>query len=80
MSDHFDHTKGYAFYASAAEAFRQVGLETAVKTYCSVQTWGTPQMSQPIASPMASNRTIAGTRNRQASHWAVMPSPNTPAK
>lgn len=44
MSDHFKAAKGYEHYATAAEAFRQVGLETTAKVYCSVQTWGTPDM------------------------------------
>ena len=29
---------------SASDLFQQVGLETAANTYCSVQTWGTPEM------------------------------------
>jgi alkanesulfonate monooxygenase SsuD/methylene tetrahydromethanopterin reductase-like flavin-dependent oxidoreductase (luciferase family) len=44
MSEHFKSTKGYAHYASAADAFKAVGLEVAAKTYCQVQTWGTPEM------------------------------------
>jgi alkanesulfonate monooxygenase SsuD/methylene tetrahydromethanopterin reductase-like flavin-dependent oxidoreductase (luciferase family) len=44
MSDHFKEAKGYEHYASASDLFQQVGLETAANTYCSVQTWGTPQM------------------------------------
>ncbi len=43
MSDHFAKTKGYAHYASASALFREVGLEPAVKSYCGVQTWGTPE-------------------------------------
>jgi alkanesulfonate monooxygenase SsuD/methylene tetrahydromethanopterin reductase-like flavin-dependent oxidoreductase (luciferase family) len=42
LSDHFRATPGYELYADASEAFRKVGLETAVRTYCGVQTWGTP--------------------------------------
>jgi alkanesulfonate monooxygenase SsuD/methylene tetrahydromethanopterin reductase-like flavin-dependent oxidoreductase (luciferase family) len=42
LSEHFRATPGYELYANASEAFRQVGLETAVRSYCSVQTWGTP--------------------------------------
>jgi alkanesulfonate monooxygenase SsuD/methylene tetrahydromethanopterin reductase-like flavin-dependent oxidoreductase (luciferase family) len=42
MSDHFARAKGYEFYASAAELFAAVGVETAARTYCSIQTWGTP--------------------------------------
>jgi alkanesulfonate monooxygenase SsuD/methylene tetrahydromethanopterin reductase-like flavin-dependent oxidoreductase (luciferase family) len=44
MSDHFKGVGGYDHYASAAEAFKQVGLETSANVYCSVQTWGTPEM------------------------------------
>src|SRR5262249_42714681 len=44
LSDHFRHTPGYELYANASEAFRQVGLETAVRSYCGVQTWGTPEV------------------------------------
>jgi alkanesulfonate monooxygenase SsuD/methylene tetrahydromethanopterin reductase-like flavin-dependent oxidoreductase (luciferase family) len=42
MSEHFKDAKGYEFYASAAEMFAAVGVETAAQTYCQVQTWGTP--------------------------------------
>jgi alkanesulfonate monooxygenase SsuD/methylene tetrahydromethanopterin reductase-like flavin-dependent oxidoreductase (luciferase family) len=44
MSEHFKDTQGYDHYASAAEAFKAVGLETAAQVYCQVQTWGTPEM------------------------------------
>ena len=44
MSEHFKDTKGYDHYATAGEAFKAVGLETAARTYCQVQTWGTPEM------------------------------------
>jgi len=43
MSDHFKDVKGYDTYASASELFRQVGLETAARTYCSVNSYGTPE-------------------------------------
>jgi hypothetical protein len=43
MSEHFKDAKGYEHYANAADAFKAVGLEVAVKTYCGVQTWGTPE-------------------------------------
>jgi alkanesulfonate monooxygenase SsuD/methylene tetrahydromethanopterin reductase-like flavin-dependent oxidoreductase (luciferase family) len=42
MGEHFKHTKGYAHYETAADLFKQVGLETAAQGYCAVQTWGTP--------------------------------------
>jgi hypothetical protein len=44
MSEHFKDTRGYDHYANAADAFKAVGLETAAKVYCEVQTWGTPDM------------------------------------
>jgi alkanesulfonate monooxygenase SsuD/methylene tetrahydromethanopterin reductase-like flavin-dependent oxidoreductase (luciferase family) len=43
MSRHFSETPGYELYANASDLFRQVGLETAVRSYVSVQTWGTPE-------------------------------------
>lgn len=43
MGEHFKHTKGYAHYESAGDLFKQVGLETAARGYCGVQTWGTPE-------------------------------------
>jgi alkanesulfonate monooxygenase SsuD/methylene tetrahydromethanopterin reductase-like flavin-dependent oxidoreductase (luciferase family) len=42
MSEHFKHVKGYDHYATSGDLFKQVGLETAAKVYCGVQTWGTP--------------------------------------
>ena len=44
MSDHFKSAKGYEYYASSSDLFKQVGLETTANVYCSVQTWGTPEM------------------------------------
>lgn len=44
LSEHFKEVRGYDHYASAVDLFRQVGLEPSVKSYCSVQTWGTPDM------------------------------------
>jgi alkanesulfonate monooxygenase SsuD/methylene tetrahydromethanopterin reductase-like flavin-dependent oxidoreductase (luciferase family) len=43
MSDHFGSTKGYDSYASAADAFKAVGLEFAARTYCGVNSWGDPE-------------------------------------
>lgn len=43
LSEHFKHVKGYDHYASAGDLFKQVGLETAARVYCGVQTWGTPE-------------------------------------
>jgi alkanesulfonate monooxygenase SsuD/methylene tetrahydromethanopterin reductase-like flavin-dependent oxidoreductase (luciferase family) len=42
MSEHFRGTRGYDYYANASELFRAVGVEPAVKTYCSIQVKGTP--------------------------------------
>src|SRR5262249_55971349 len=42
MSEHFRATKGYELYANASDAFRAVGMEPALNTYLSIQTWGTP--------------------------------------
>jgi alkanesulfonate monooxygenase SsuD/methylene tetrahydromethanopterin reductase-like flavin-dependent oxidoreductase (luciferase family) len=44
MSDHFKEVKGYDYYATSGELFKEVGLEVAAQTYCQVQTWGTPEM------------------------------------
>jgi alkanesulfonate monooxygenase SsuD/methylene tetrahydromethanopterin reductase-like flavin-dependent oxidoreductase (luciferase family) len=42
MGDHFKDVKGYDSYATASELFRRVGLEPAARTYCSVNSYGTP--------------------------------------
>jgi len=42
MSDHFKDTRGYDSYATAADAFKAVGLEVAARAYCSVNSWGDP--------------------------------------
>ncbi len=57
MSGHFKHVKGYDHYATAGELFQQVGLETAAKVYCSVQTWGTPEM---ILEKLRARRELLG--------------------
>ncbi len=57
MSDHFKQVKGYDHYATAAELFAEVGLETAVRSYCDVQTWGTPDM---ILEKLRSRRELIG--------------------
>ncbi len=44
MSEHFKDARGYEHYATASDLFKQVGLQIAADTYCSVQTWGTPKM------------------------------------
>ena len=43
MSEHFKDVKGYDMYASAADLFRQVGVENSANVYNGIQTWGTPQ-------------------------------------
>jgi len=43
MGEHFKDTRGYDYYATSGELFKQVGLEPAAKAYCSVQTFGTPE-------------------------------------
>ena len=57
MSEHFKRAKGYEHYATAADAFRAVGLENAAKVYCSVQTWGTPEM---ILEKLRARRELLG--------------------
>jgi alkanesulfonate monooxygenase SsuD/methylene tetrahydromethanopterin reductase-like flavin-dependent oxidoreductase (luciferase family) len=57
MSEHFKHAKGYDHYASAADAFKQVGKEIAAKTYCGVQCWGTPEQ---ILEKLAWRRDLLG--------------------
>lgn len=44
MGEHFKAAKGYEHYATASDLFKQVGLEVSADVYCSVQTWGTPEM------------------------------------
>lgn len=43
LSDHFQKLPAYQMYADASQAFQLVGAEVAAKTYCNVQTWGTPE-------------------------------------
>ncbi len=57
MSDHFKEVKGYDSYASASELFRQVGLETAARGYCSVNIYGTPEQ---ILEKLRSRRELIG--------------------
>ena len=57
MSEHFQHTPGYALYANAAAAFAAVGLETALDTYVGIQTWGTPEQ---ILERFAARRELIG--------------------
>jgi len=39
---HFDGTKGYEYYASAAEMISAIGLDTMAEMYAGVNTFGTP--------------------------------------
>ena len=57
MSDHFADVGGYDSYASAAELFRQVGLETAARGYCQVNTFGTPEQ---IVEKLRARRALIG--------------------
>ncbi len=57
MGEHFTEANGYEFYASAAELFRQVGIEPAVQTYIDVQAWGTPDQ---LVEKMRTRRELLG--------------------
>ncbi len=57
MSSHFKEVKGYDYYGTAGDLFREVGLETAVETYCDVQSYGTPEQ---IAEKLRSRRELLG--------------------
>jgi alkanesulfonate monooxygenase SsuD/methylene tetrahydromethanopterin reductase-like flavin-dependent oxidoreductase (luciferase family) len=57
MSEHFKDAKGYDYYASASEMFRAVGLELAVKTYVSIQNFGTPEQ---ILDKLRARRALLG--------------------
>ncbi len=57
MGDHFAKVGGYDSYQSAADAFRQVGLEVAARAYCSVNLYGTPEQ---ILEKLARRRAIIG--------------------
>lgn len=57
MGDHFAKVGGYDSYQSAADAFRQVGLEVAARAYCSVNIYGTPEQ---IVEKLARRREIIG--------------------
>ena len=57
LGDHFKDVGGYDHYATAGDLFRQVGLETAAKVYCGVQTWGTPAM---ILEKLRARRALLG--------------------
>ena len=71
MSEHFKKAKGYEFYASSSDLFRQVGLETAARTYCSVQSWGTPEM---ILRRLEERRKLIGEFElNMIAHYGGMP-------
>jgi alkanesulfonate monooxygenase SsuD/methylene tetrahydromethanopterin reductase-like flavin-dependent oxidoreductase (luciferase family) len=57
LSEHFKDIRGYDYYASSGDLFREVGLEVAAKTYCGVQTWGTPEM---ILEKLRARRELLG--------------------
>jgi alkanesulfonate monooxygenase SsuD/methylene tetrahydromethanopterin reductase-like flavin-dependent oxidoreductase (luciferase family) len=66
MSDHFKDVGGYDNYASAAELFRTVGLETALDSYIGVQSWGTPEM---IFEKLRARRELLGEFELNAIPW-----------
>lgn len=43
MSEHFEGTKGYEFYSTAAEALKAVGAENSARIYCGIQSFGSPE-------------------------------------
>jgi alkanesulfonate monooxygenase SsuD/methylene tetrahydromethanopterin reductase-like flavin-dependent oxidoreductase (luciferase family) len=57
MSDHFKDTKGYENYATSAEVFAEVGLETAAQGYVELHTWGTPRQ---ILEKLEARRQLIG--------------------
>lgn len=57
MSDHFEKARGYEYYASTGEMFREIGLEAIVDAYLRVQTWGTPAQ---ILEHLESRRDLLG--------------------
>jgi alkanesulfonate monooxygenase SsuD/methylene tetrahydromethanopterin reductase-like flavin-dependent oxidoreductase (luciferase family) len=71
MGEHFRATPGYEMYADASELFRQVGLETAVRSYCSVQTWGTP--AQILEKLRWRRELLGGFELNLIAHYGGMP-------
>jgi len=57
MSEHFKEARGYDYYATASDLFRAVGLDLSVKTYCQIQTWGTPEQ---ILEKLRARRELLG--------------------
>ncbi len=57
MSEHFKSAKGYDYYATAGELFREVGIESSVETYCDVQSYGTPEQ---ILEKLSARRGLLG--------------------
>ena len=57
MSDHFKKAKGYEFYATSGDLFKEVGLENAAKGYCARQTFGTPDQ---ILEKLRARRELLG--------------------
>jgi len=66
MSDHFKDVKGYDSYATASELFRQVGLEPAARTYCSVNSYGTPEQ---LVEKLRSRRALIGDLELNMIAW-----------
>jgi len=74
LSDHFRALPGYQMYASASDAFKTVGLEVAVRSYCGVQTWGTPAQ---ILEKLRWRRELLGNFELNLiSHYGGMPVEN----
>jgi len=74
LSDHFRALPGYQMYASASDAFKAVGLEVAVRSYCGVQTWGTPAQ---ILEKLRWRRELLGDFELNLiSHYGGMPVEN----
>jgi alkanesulfonate monooxygenase SsuD/methylene tetrahydromethanopterin reductase-like flavin-dependent oxidoreductase (luciferase family) len=57
MSDHFKKAKGYEYYATSGDLFKEVGLVNAAKGYCAVQTFGTPEQ---ILEKLRARRELIG--------------------
>jgi alkanesulfonate monooxygenase SsuD/methylene tetrahydromethanopterin reductase-like flavin-dependent oxidoreductase (luciferase family) len=77
MSEHFKDVKGYDYYGTAGDLFREVGLETAVETYCDVQSYGTPEQ---LLEKFRSRRQLLGEFElSMIVHYGGMPFDETKA-
>jgi alkanesulfonate monooxygenase SsuD/methylene tetrahydromethanopterin reductase-like flavin-dependent oxidoreductase (luciferase family) len=57
MGDHFEHTKGYDAYASAADSLRKMGAEGFLNGFCKAAAHGTPDQ---VIEQMATRRATIG--------------------